>query len=198
MSATRLAAMLCSRLCHDLVSPVGALVNGVEILGEEDDPDMRAQVLDFLGQSAEQTSARLQFFRLAFGGGAGFGNEVDPEEGRKALAALLGDGKVRLDWATNGARIDKTLLKLVLNLALIAAESLIRGGTLTVRIGSADSESPLEIEASGERLILSDEMRLALAGRMPAERIEPRTAPAFLAALLAADLGMDIALTDSA
>ncbi|RME62159.1 MAG: histidine phosphotransferase, partial [Alphaproteobacteria bacterium] len=70
------AAILCSRLCHDLVSPVGALVNGIEILAEEDDAQMRAQVLALLEDSARQTANRLQFFRLAFGAGGGFGKDV--------------------------------------------------------------------------------------------------------------------------
>ncbi len=194
MSSTHLAAMLCSRLCHDLVSPVGALANGVEILNEDDDPEMREQVLAFLGQSAEQSAARLQFFRLAFGGAAGLGREVDPEEGRKALAALLQDGKVALEWTCTTARVDKTLLKLALNLALVAAEGLVRGGTLSAHIDPADREQPLAIAAQGDRFLLSEEAHAALAGRLAEEALEPRTAPAYLAGLLASEIPARLAI----
>ncbi len=202
MPSTRLAAMLCSRLCHDLVSPVGALANGIEILNEDDDPGMREQVLAFLGQSAEQSAARLQFFRLAFGGAAGLGRDVDPEEGRKALAALLQDGKVVLNWTCTATRVDKTLLKLALNLALVAAEGLVRGGALSVQIDPAAHRQPLAITAQGNRFLLSEEAHAACAGTLSEELLEPRTAPAYLAGLLASEipgrLAIEVTQTGSA
>ena len=62
-----LAALLCSRVCHDVISPVGAIVNGLEVLEDEDDPSMRDVALELIKKSARSASARLQFCRLAFG-----------------------------------------------------------------------------------------------------------------------------------
>ena len=73
------AALLCSRLCHDLVSPVGAINNGLEILEEEKDASMREAVVDLITKSTQQTANKLQFFRLAFGAAGGFTEMIGPD-----------------------------------------------------------------------------------------------------------------------
>src|SRR3546814_4013804 len=82
MQAVDFASLLCSRLCHDLISPVGSLYNGVELLADESDPEMRARCMELLADSARQTANKLKFFRLAFGAAGGFGDQVDPREAR--------------------------------------------------------------------------------------------------------------------
>src|SRR5690348_6964348 len=88
MDPLDLASLLCSRLCHDLMSPVGALNNGIELLADETDPDMREKCLELLGDSARATANKLKFFRLAFGAGGGFGEEIDTREAQLALEGL--------------------------------------------------------------------------------------------------------------
>lgn len=186
------AAILCSRLCHDLVSPVGALANGIEILAEEDDPAMRGQVLDLLEDSARQTSNRLQFFRLAFGAGGGFGGQIDMREARKAADALLQNGKVTAVWHGADRVLRKDAVKLTLNLLLLASEALIRGGQLEIRLEQGEDGLALDIVASGERLIFNDAVRAALSGDVPSHQVDPRCAPARLAFLTARQLGAGI------
>ncbi|GER07508.1 histidine phosphotransferase [Iodidimonas muriae] len=188
MSSVSFAALLCSRLCHDLVSPVGALSNGLEILADEHDDAMRDQVLSLLDQSARQTANRLQFFRLAFGAGGGFGQVVDPKEGEKALNAFLQDSKITLEWNLGLQNMPKNALKLLLNLALLAGEGLIRGGVIRVESSPHENGHLLEITASGPRLIFSDACRAALEGRLDEDALEPRTAPAYLAGIVAKEL----------
>lgn len=178
------AALLCSRLCHDLISPVGALSNGLEILAEEQDPDVRSQVVSLLEQSAQQTSSKLQFYRLAFGSGGGFGSLLDMREPHRALMALFTQGKVDVAWDVEPRQLDKEAVKLILNLAMLMGEALVRGGTLTVRLRQQTDHVQVEISAEGERFILADNILRAVAGEIADDEIDPRTAPGFLAGQL--------------
>lgn len=186
------AAILCSRLCHDLVSPVGALANGIEILAEEEDPDIRAQVLTLLEDSARQTASRLQFFRLAFGAGGGFGAQVDLREARKATDALLEKSKVKAVWQHDEGLLPKDAVKLILNLLLLASETMVRGGELNIAISQQGGVIQCDIVARGDRIIFNDHVRAALTTDLNGQAIDPRCAPARLAYLTAAQLGAAI------
>lgn len=192
MSSFSLAALLCSRLCHDLVSPVGALSNGIEILADEQDEAMREQVIALIEQSARQTAGRLQFFRLAFGAGGGFGSRIEVDQGKKALLALTEGSKVVLDWQVEPDSLARDGLKLMLNLALIAFEGLVRGGRLGIVLQDRSGQTHLSVTSEGERFILADPVRLALGRALSEEDAEPRTAPALLAGLVAERLGTRI------
>lgn len=194
MSSVSFAALLCSRLCHDLVSPVGALSNGLEILSDEHDESMRDQVMDLLGQSARQTSNRLQFFRLAFGSGRGFGEMVDHREGKKALDAFFEGSKVTLEWDTTISGLPRGALKLLLNLALVVGEGLIRGGQLYISIHPSGTGLTMEISAKGAQVLFSDATRAAIEGVLGENELEPRTAPAYLAGTVARDLNAELTL----
>lgn len=187
-SSLNFAAILCSRLCHDLVSPVGAIANGVEILADEHDQDMRSQVMALLEQSASQTASRLKFFRLAFGAASGFSGQLEPEEGRQALEAYIDGANIGLDWTVGVGQVRKDSLKLILLLSMLAAEALPRGGTLRVHAFDAESRNRLVISAEGGKLIFPDEVREALAGRTREADLSPRTAPAWLAFSTASSL----------
>ena len=115
-----LASMLCSRLCHDMLSPVGALSNGLELLADEKDPEMRKRCFELLEQSAKASADKLKFFRLAFGAAGGFGEMVPVAEPRALITALLGDsGRTQLAWQVSGDTLPKPAVKTLLNLALI-------------------------------------------------------------------------------
>src|SRR5437868_4021079 len=99
-SQTDLAALLCSRLCHDLLSPVGALSNGLELLAEEKDPDMRQRCFELLEQSARISTDKLKFFRLAYGAAGGFGDMVAAHEPKALIEGLVaGNERLTLEWA---------------------------------------------------------------------------------------------------
>ncbi|MDA5193164.1 histidine phosphotransferase family protein [Govanella unica] len=183
------SALLCSRLCHDLISPVGAFTNGLEILQDETDATMREQVVELLEQSASQTSNRLQFFRLAFGAAGGFGETVAMDSARDAAAAFFSGGKVMLEWRPAVQELSKDGLKALLNLVLVAGEALLRGGRLTVEGGRSNGALELVIHAEGERLMLKPEMEEVLGGRVAQADLTPKTAPAYLASIAAAAAG---------
>ncbi|HXS49628.1 MAG TPA: histidine phosphotransferase family protein [Sphingomicrobium sp.] len=191
-----LASLLCSRLCHDLMSPVGALNNGIELLADETDPDMRDKCLELLGDSARATANKLKFFRLAFGAGGGFGEEIDTREARAALEGLFGgEGKIELGWVVENEKLPKGAVRLLLNLALLAGDALVRGGRLDVGAERGDGEIELAVRAEGPRILLDPALRetLATGGK---GIIEPRAAGAWLAHSLAAEAGGSIRLSD--
>jgi histidine phosphotransferase ChpT len=189
MSKTDFAALLCSRLCHDLVSPVGAITNGIEILEDEQDADMREQVLDLLKKSAQQTSNKLQFFRLAFGAAGGFSAQLELKEAERAMMSFLEGGRIDLVWETDVYQAPKAAVKLLLNMCLVGAESLIRGGTMNVSFAVTDDVAAIDVIMTGDKVIVQDAIKTAISGSLAEEDLEPRTAPAFLAAKVVSDQG---------
>ena len=193
MNAVDFASLLCSRLCHDLMSPVGALNNGIELLADETDPDMRERCLELLTESARTTANKLKFFRLAFGAGGGFGDAIDTGEAKAALEGLLGSGKIELGWMVADARLSKGATKLLLNLALIAGDSLVRGGRLDIGAES-DGGTEIAIRAEGPRIALDPVIAATLVGGAEAD-VEARAAGAWLAHSLADEAGGSIQLS---
>lgn len=181
MSAVEFASLLCSRLCHDLVGPVGSLFNGVELLADENDPDMRARCMELLADSAKQTANKLKFFRLAFGAAGGFGDQVDTREAQAALEGLFGpDRRVTVEWLVGPHSMPKCAVKILLNLAMIGGDALLRGGRLHVGAEPHGAGIELAVRAEGPRLLLDPELRNALEGASSLETVTPRAAAAFL------------------
>ena len=197
MDAVDLASLLCSRLCHDLMSPVGALNNGIELLADEQDPEMRDKCLELLADSARASANKLRFFRLAFGAAGGFADEVDTREAEAALAGVFGpERRIELGWMVSGGKLPKGAVKLLLNLALLAGDALVRGGRLDVGAESSDSEVELVIRAEGTRILLDPSLRETLAKGSSNGAVEARAAGAWLAHSLAAEAGGSIRLSD--
>lgn len=197
VNAVDLASLLCSRLCHDLMSPVGALNNGIELLGDETDPEMREKCLELLADSARATANKLKFFRLAFGAGGGFAEEIDTTEARATLEGLFGaEGKVELGWVVESEKLPKGAIKLLLNLALLAGDALVRGGRLDIGAERRNGDIELAVRAEGPRILLDPVLRETLSTG-GGERIEPRAAGAWLAHSLAAEGRGSIRLSDA-
>ena len=185
-----LASLLASRLCHDMLSPVGALSNGLELLREEKDPEMRRRCFELLEQSAKASADKLKFFRLAFGAAGGFGDMVPVAEARELITALLGDsGRIELAWAVAGETLPKAAVKTLLNLAAIGIEALVRGGTLEVGAELRNGSSEIVIRAAGPRIAFDETIGRALDGSLPAAELSSRTAPAAMLHQLAASTG---------
>ena len=200
-SPTDLAAMLCSRLCHDMLSPVGALSNGLELLADEQDPEMRAQCMELLEKSAKISTDKLKFFRLAFGAAGGYGEAVPVEEAQEVITSLAEDAKrVTLNWAVTESTLPKPAVKVLLNLSQIALDALVRGGTLD--IGAERRQGNIEIvaRAKAERIAFDETIGRALQDEIAPEEITSRTAAAHMIAILADEMGggLQYALSDGA
>ncbi len=197
MNTIDLASLLCSRLCHDLLSPVGAMNNGIELLADEQDPEMRERCLELLTESARASANKLKFFRLAFGAGGGFGDDIDTREARSALEGLYGPEKrIELGWVVAGDRLPKGAIKLLLNLAMIAGDGLVRGGQLDVGVERSERAIEMVIRAEGPRVLVDPTLRETIVKGASGGTVEPRAAGAWLAHELAAEAGGSIQLSD--
>jgi len=184
-----LASLLCSRLCHDLLSPVGALSNGLELLADEKDPEMRKRCMELLEQSAKASADKLKFFRLAFGAAGGFGENVPVAEARALVDALAGNnGRVSVNWMFGVDSLGKPAVKTLLNLALIGLDSLVRGGTLDIGAEIRDGVAEIVVRAAGQRVAFDQAIGQALEGTLPSAELSSRTAPAAMVHQLAASV----------
>lgn len=198
MKSHEFASLLCSRLCHDLLSPVGALNNGIELLADEHDPEMRARCLELLGESARASANKLKFFRLAFGAAGGFADDVDTREARVAIEGLFGgDGRIQLGWMVDEPTMSKAALKVLLNLVLIAGDALVRGGRLDVGAERHGDGLDVVIRAEGSRIVIDPELKKVLAGEVAEDQIAPRSAAAWLVHSLVSEGGGQVQVADN-
>lgn len=200
-SALELASLLCSRLCHDMLSPVGALSNGLELLAEERDPQMRQRCLELLEQSARTSAGKLKFFRLAFGAAGGFGDMVPVAEPRALIEELAGNnGRVALAWGVTAEMLSKPAVKVLLNLAHLGIEALVRGGNLDIAVETRGKAMEIAVRASGPRIAFDPAIGAVLEGRFGPGELTSRTAPAAMIAHLAARIGggLQFMLTEDA
>lgn len=199
ISPVDFASLLCSRLCHDLLSPVGALNNGLELLADETDPAMRARCIELLNDSARVSANKLKFFRLAFGAAGGFGEMVDSREAQVAIEGLLGENRrLELHWMVEEAQLPKAAIKVLLNLAMIAGDALVRGGSLEIGGEINGGVAEIVLKAEGPRIILDDELREMLVNGAAAHAVSPRSAAAYLVHSLAAEAGGSVQVSNVA
>ena len=196
MSDADFASLLCSRLCHDLVGPVGAICNGVELLADEDDPEMRQRCFELLADSARQTANKLKFFRLAFGAAGGFGAQIDTREAQGGLDGLFADRRITIDWMVGAPALPKDAVKILLNLAMTAGDALLRGGRLNVGAEQQGDTIELAVRAEGPRVRLDPELKAALEGRTSFNDLSPRAAAAFLVHTLTRDAGATLMVSE--
>jgi histidine phosphotransferase ChpT len=189
-SAVDLASLLCSRLCHDLLSPVGALTNGLELMADERDPEMRQRCFELFEQSARISTDKLKFFRLAFGAAGGFGGMVPVDEARSLVEALVRDNeKITVKWQLADPSLPKPAIKTLLNFALIALDALVRGGDLEIAGELRDDDSEIVVRATGNRVVFDEDIGRALEGTLPSYELSSRTAPAEMLRQMAGQLG---------
>lgn len=189
------ASLICSRLCHDLVGPVGAITNGIELIEMEEDLSEAGEALDLLRHSADNASRRLRFLRLAFGSSGGDGMPLPVEDARKAAFGFFEDYRLELVWPTSEGGVSKGRVRLALNLLVAGAGGLVRGGELSVEL----SPTRLVINGVHERAGLGEAAVDALTGVREASAGEDaRIIECFLAHKLAASEGLTIKIEQGA
>ena len=191
----RVLELLNARLCHELISPVGAINNGVELLDDED-PDFIRDAIKLIGQSARKAGQKLQFYRFAYGTAAASGSGASgASSGRELTLGLLEGGKVGCDWSAEAAALPVLWQRLACNMVVLAAEALPRGGEITVRpVGAAG----VEVAASGDSINVAPELRMALDPAIAVAELTSRSVHAYFTARLAADLGSKLLLSEIA
>ena len=186
-----LAALLSSRICHDVISPVGAIVNGLEVLEGEEDAEMRSVAMDLIKKSAISASARLQFCRLAFGAAGSLGASVDTGDAENVVRGLFANDRTTLRWNAQRRLAPKNVVKLLLNLCLIAASAAPRGGIITVDLEGEGEAMAMKVEARGANVRLSHAAAGFLSGA-PIETIDAHSIQPYYATLLARECSMTI------
>jgi histidine phosphotransferase ChpT len=190
-----LAALVASRVCHDIISPVGAIVNGLEVLEEEKDESMREFAQDLVQKSARQASAKLQFARLAFGASGSVGAELDMADAGRVANAFMEREKAELAWEVKSGLLPKAEAKLLLNLLIIALNCVARGGTITVTAEREGAETVMRVVAEGDRAKLPAGVREVLTeGAMP-NPLDAHAVQPLYAALLAKEANMAVTAT---
>jgi histidine phosphotransferase ChpT len=189
-----LAAMLCSRVCHDVISPVGAIVNGLEVLEDESDPSMRDVALDLIKRSASGASARLQFCRLAFGAAGSVGASIDTGDAESVARGLLETEKTALAWKAPRQFLPKNKVKLLLNLCQIAGATIPRGGVIEVEATGEGEAAALQVSAKGANARLQAGFSDLLCGRSGAAKVDAHSIQPYFAGLVARECGMTVSV----
>ena len=191
--ALELAALLCSRVCHDLISPVGAIVNGLEVLDDNPKPDDREFALDLIRKSAKTASARLQFCRLAFGAAGSSGAQIDLGDAQTMARGHLEDNKTSITWNLPRLLLPKNRVKLLLNMLVIAQQTIPRGGVLTVDpIGDGETMS-FRVTAAGLNARLPQNIA-DLLGASSTASVDAHAVQPYYTRLLAQACGLSVTL----
>jgi histidine phosphotransferase ChpT len=197
MTEIEFSALMVSRVCHDLVGPLGAVINGLEVLEDERDQGMREDALKLVTSSANQALARIQFMRIAFGAAGSAGAELDLNEVGRLVAGLLEGGKVRLEWNMPHVYWAKDWAKLLMNATLLAADCLPRGGLVRAEAGEG-TKPQFRITATGQNARVSDEVERSLRGESQPGVLDARGIQPLLTQRLSrsVDAGLTIAVKD--
>lgn len=188
------ASMLCSRLCHDLLSPVGSFGNGLELLADEHDPEMRTRCIDLLESSARIAINRLKYFRLAFGSAGGYGDILSVADLREAISGQIPDGReVTLGWIGEETPLPKAAARVLLLLGLNVIDALVRGGRIDVAVERRGPALELALRGEGPRVVIDSASEAMFASDN--EAIVPKTVPIALARKISRDHGGDVMLS---
>lgn len=188
------ASLMCSRLCHDLLSPVGSFGNGLELLAEEQDAEMRQRCMTLLEASATAAINRLKFFRLAFGSSGGYGDSIAVADITDAISGLVpGTRQVTLNWLGAAAPVPKPAARVLLTLALVVVDALVRGGRIDMAMEQRGDMLELALRGAGDRVVVDEATRNFFA--IEDQALTPRTVPIALARRLARGGGGDVMLS---
>ncbi len=192
LDALDLAALLSSRVCHDVISPVGAIVNGLEVLEEEKDAEMRGHALALIKSSANEASSRLQFCRLAFGAAGSKGASIDTGDAELVTRQLLADERTTLNWSVPRVLMSKNKVKLLLNLCLLADATIPRGGVISVSSTGDEDQLAFRVEAKGTNARVAAVIAPLLDGKPEDTALDARAVQPYYAGLVAQACGLAV------
>jgi histidine phosphotransferase ChpT len=185
LGALDLAALLCSRVCHDIISPVGAIINGLEVLDEDNGEDMREFAFSLIRKSASQASAKLQFARLAFGAAGSAGAEIDLGDAEKVARGYMEGEKAQFEWESPRVLMPKNLVKLLLNLILLATAAIPRGGVVKVAVEGAAATPTFRLRSAGPSARIPPAFEKLVPGDLAGLTVDAQSVQAFYTGALA-------------
>ena len=191
LGSLELASLLSSRICHDVVGPVGAVINGLELLESDDSPETRDLAMQLVEKSARQASASLQFMRLAFGAGGSAGSMIDLADAGRMLEAQFEHERADLALSLPVAIAPRSAVKVLLNLAIFAVRAIPRGGTVTVTVEMDGEKAAFAIVAEGVRARVPDTTPFVV-GEPSDVPLDPHSVQPYLTGLLARAAGLTV------
>ncbi len=195
LSAPDLAALLCSRICHDIISPVGAINNGLELL---DEGGADEDAMNLIRTSARNASARLQFARIAFGAAGSAGMMIDTGDAESVAVAYIKNEKPELVWIGRRALLPKNKVKLLLNLILVSIGTIPRGGKITVALDDVETAPKFTLTSTGPMVRVPPKFLELHSGKKPEEPIDAHSVQPYYTLLLAREAGMQVSIHASA
>jgi histidine phosphotransferase ChpT len=189
-----LAALLCSRVCHDLISPVGAIMNGLEVMEDDKDEETVKFAMDLIKKSARTASAKLQFCRLAFGAAGSAGAQIDTGDAEKVVRGLMEDEKTKVAWNVPRVLMAKNRVKLLLNMLLLAAQAIPRGGQITVDPVGEGEAIGFRVSVTGTNAKVPQAVSALLAGESGEHAVDAHAIQPFYARLLAKECGLNVGM----
>ena len=189
LTAADLAALLCARICHDLVGPVGAMETGFSLLDDEDGLDMHEDALELIKVGAKQASAKLQFLRIAFGAGSSAPAIIASPELERLSRGVYPDGKITLSWDMQVDGLDKPAARVLLNLVMLAVQAVPLGGTVAISAKSDGSAFDIALSCTGKKARLDENIARTLAGGAPDSSFSGRTIQPFYTGMIARNAG---------
>ena len=193
LEALDLAALLCSRVCHDIISPVGAITNGIEVLDEEKNEEMRDFAFDLIRRSARQASAKLQFARLAFGAAGSAGAEIDLADAEKVATGYMQGEKPEFSFTAPRVLMAKNQVKLLLNLILLGLAAVPRGGSVKVEVDGTKEAPRFTIRSTGPSARVPPAFEHLIPGTIAGITVDAQQVQAYYAGALARACGMHVA-----
>ncbi len=193
LSALDLTALIASKVCHDIISPVGALANGLEVLDEGQGEEMDAFAMDLIRKSAKSASAKLKFARLAFGASGSAGASIDTGEAEEVVGLYLSNEKPEMMWSGERSLVPKNRIKLLLNLVLVALNAVPRGGSIHIDIIGANEDATFKLRCVGPKARVPEEFLDMLSG-VKIEEVSAHGAQTYYTLLLAQDTGLELSV----
>jgi len=190
LTPTSLAALLCARICHDLISPVGALGTAIEVLDDDSNTDMHEDAMDLVRNSSRQAGAKLRYLRLALGAGGSAPGIIATEEVKSLITGMYAEGKASISWKTDLDGLDKNNARILLNLVMLAVQAVPRGGDIVITTEKTSNDATrLDLAATGLKSRLDPAIEKALAGKSPEDGFDGRTIQPFYTGLMTRELG---------
>lgn len=189
LASDELAALLCARLCHDLVSPVSALGAALSVLDDKDSSDMHEDAMELVRESSRQAQAKLEFARLAFGAGGSAPATLDTRELQRLTEAMFSASKPDIVWKVEAIGLEKAPSRLLLNLCIMGVDAAPRGGTVTVEATETGGNARLRVVSEGRRARIEEAAAIALDGRIPENGLDGRSIQPYYAGVIARNAG---------
>lgn len=188
LTPSSLAALLSARICHDLISPIGALGTAIEVLDDPANIEMHDDAMGLVRLSSKQAGAKLRFLRLAFGAGGSAPGIIGVENLKSLIKDMYEGGKATISWGDSLDGLDKNVARLLLNLVMLAVQSIPRGGDIIITATENNGATTVSLAATGLKSRLDAAVEKTLAGKSPEDGFDGRTIQPFYAGMIAREL----------